>query len=201
MDEAARPARSRGLRRYLLLVVIVAAVVADDQATKRYVERNLRGRVVRVMPGFDLRYVRNPGAAWGLFADVRERVRRPFFAGVSVLAMAFILLTYSRAASEQRRLRVALALVCGGAAGNFIDRVSYGYVVDFIDWHVHLMGRPHHWPTFNVADAAITLGVLMIALELIPARAPAAARAPLAGGAPSAAAGAPLDGGEPPAAP
>jgi signal peptidase II len=187
MPEAA-PARPRGLRRYLLLILVVAAVVADDQATKQYVERHLRGHTVAVLPGFDVRYTRNPGAAWGLLANTREQVRRPFFIGVSLLAMLFILAIYRRTAEDQRRLRLALALVFGGAAGNFIDRTASGYVIDFVDWHAHVFGRAHHWPTFNVADAAITLGVVLIALELWPRRAAAPA-------------GAAAPGEEPPAAP
>jgi len=127
---------------------------------------------VSVMPGFDLRYARNPGAAWGLLSDVSERYRRPFFVGVSILAMAFIVFTYTRAGQEQRRLRLALALILGGAVGNFIDRMAYGYVVDFVDWHARMFGRVRHWPTFNIADAGITVGVLLLALDLFPRRAP-----------------------------
>jgi lipoprotein signal peptidase len=157
-------------RRVALLVAVSALVIVADQATKRVVEQSIRGRTVRVMPGFDLRYARNPGAAWGLLADVRERYRRPFFIGVSVLAMAFIVFTYSRASQEQRRLRLALALILGGAIGNFIDRMAYGYVVDFVDWHARLFGRVRHWPTFNIADAGITVGVLLLALDIFPRR-------------------------------
>lgn len=159
------------LRRLVLLVAVTAVVVVADQATKRIVERTVRGRTVHVMPGFDLRYARNPGAAWGLFANVSETYRRPFFVSVSILAMAFIVFTYTRAGLDQRRLRLALALVFGGAVGNFIDRLALGYVVDFVDWHARLFGRVRHWPTFNIADAGITVGVLLLALDLFPRRA------------------------------
>jgi signal peptidase II len=189
MDDAvASPSRARAARRHVLFALIVAAVVADDQILKRLVERDLAGRAVRVAPGFDLRYARNPGAAWGLMADVRESVRRPFFLSVSLLAMAFVFYTYTRADATQRRLRLALALVFGGAAGNFIDRIAYGYVIDFVDWHVRLSGRDRHWPTFNIADAAITIGVILLAVEMWPRRAAAPA-------------GADAPGGEPPVAP
>jgi signal peptidase II len=166
------PPQPRGtfLRRLALLVAVTAVVVAADQVTKRAVERSVRGHTVHVMPGFDLRYARNPGAAWGLLADVSETYRRPFFVGVSLLAMAFIVFTYTRAGVEQRRLRLALALILGGAVGNFIDRVAIGYVVDFVDWHARLFGRVRHWPTFNIADAGITIGVVLLALDLFPRR-------------------------------
>ncbi|MBI5481649.1 MAG: signal peptidase II [Deltaproteobacteria bacterium] len=174
MPDATAPTGTKAspfLRRLVLLLAVSALVILADQATKRAVERNIRGRTVRVMPGFDLRYARNPGAAWGLLADVGERYRRPFFVGVSILAMAFIVFTYARATAEQRRLRLALALILGGAIGNFIDRMAYGYVVDFVDWHARLFGRVRHWPTFNIADAGITVGVLLLALDLFPRRA------------------------------
>jgi lipoprotein signal peptidase len=170
--EASAPSRPQGtlLRRLVLLVAVTTFVVLADQATKRMVDRSLRGRTVHVAPGFDLRYARNPGAAWGLLANVGETYRRPFFVSVSILAMAFIVFTYTRAGLEQRRLRLALALILGGAIGNFIDRLAFGYVIDFVDWHARLFGRMRHWPTFNIADAGITVGVLLLALDLFPRR-------------------------------
>jgi signal peptidase II len=76
-------------------------------------------------------------------------------------------------------VRAALPLVLGGALGNLVDRLAHGYVIDFIDVHVSLLGREYHWPTFNVADAAITVGVALLALDLVPRRpAPAAAAVP-----------------------
>jgi len=173
MDDEA-PRGRRVLWQLLALVAVVLLTVAADQAAKRSVERHLRGRPpIEVLPGFDLRYARNPGAAWGLLADTREAFRRPFFVGVSIAAMAFVLVIFFRAADDQRRLRVALALILGGAAGNFLDRMLHGHVIDFVDWHVRLLGRVRHWPTFNIADAAITIGVLLIALEILPRRVPA----------------------------
>lgn len=120
---------------------------------------DLRRRAVVVVPGFwNHKYVENPGAAWGLLAGVDERIRVPFFHLVSLAAIAFILLFYRRLESDQRLLAVALALVLGGAVGNYIDRIARNYVIDFIDWH----WRSQHWPTFNVADAAISVGVVLM---------------------------------------
>jgi len=110
------------------------------------------------------RYVENPGAAWGIFGDMPEGVRRLFFLVVSLAAMGFIFVMYRRTPSEQRLARVALALVTAGALGNFVDRLLRGYVIDFIDWHWR--NQPGmRWPTFNVADVAITVGVSLMLLD------------------------------------
>ncbi|GEL69931.1 signal peptidase II [Myxococcus virescens] len=110
------------------------------------------------------RYVENPGAAWGIFGDMPEGVRRLFFLVVSLAAMGFIFVMYRRTPMEQRLARVALALVTAGALGNFVDRLLRGYVIDFIDWHWR--NQPGmRWPTFNVADVAITVGVSLLLLD------------------------------------
>ncbi|MFE8604676.1 signal peptidase II [Archangium violaceum] len=110
------------------------------------------------------RYVENPGAAWGLFGNLPESVRRPFFHLVSLVALGFIGFMYVRLTPDQRRVRWALALVAGGALGNFVDRLLRGYVIDFIDWHWR--NQPGmRWPTFNVADAAICVGVGLLLLD------------------------------------
>lgn len=113
-------------------------------------------RHVPVVDGFwSFRYIENPGAAWGLLSSADERVRVPFFIVISIGAMVLILGFFRKLEEHQRLLIFGLSLVFGGAIGNFIDRLHQSYVIDFIDWYV---GR-HHWPTFNVADAAITAGV------------------------------------------
>ena len=110
------------------------------------------------------RYVENPGAAWGLFGTLPESVRRPFFHLVSLVALGFILSMYLKLEADQRLVRWALALVAGGALGNFVDRLLRGYVIDFIDWHWR--NQPGmRWPTFNVADAAICVGVGLLLLD------------------------------------
>ncbi|QDE93919.1 signal peptidase II [Myxococcus xanthus] len=110
------------------------------------------------------RYVENPGAAWGIFGDLPEGARRLFFLVVSLAAMGFIFVMYRRTPMEQRLARVSLALVTGGALGNFVDRLLRGYVIDFIDWHWR--NQPGmRWPTFNVADVAISVGVSLMLLD------------------------------------
>lgn len=112
------------------------------------------------------KYVENPGAAWGLLASVDDRLRVPFFHLVSIVAIVFIGLFYRRLEAEQKLLAFALSLVLGGAVGNYIDRVARNYVIDFIDWHWR--NRPDlHWPTFNVADSGICVGVVLMLAETL----------------------------------
>lgn len=122
-----------------------------------------RAGSVAVLEDFwHFRYVENPGAAWGFLSTSAAAFRTPFFLVVSALAMVFIVAYFRKTAAEQGLLRFALALVFGGAIGNFLDRVRLGYVIDFIDWHWFDKAT---WPTFNVADAAISVGVIILLLE------------------------------------
>lgn len=106
-------------------------------------------------------YAENPGAAWSFLANASESVRVPFFLAVSVLAIVLIVWYFFRLEPGQRMLMVALALVLGGAVGNFIDRARLTYVIDFIVWYI----GSYRWPTFNVADSAISVGVGLIFLD------------------------------------
>jgi signal peptidase II len=120
-----------------------------------------------VLDVWEYRYVENPGAAWGFLSQTKSRLRTPFFIVVTVVAMAFILIYFYSTSLHQTLLRTALALVFGGAIGNFIDRVRLGYVIDFIHWHWR---NSFSWPTFNIADSAITVGVVFMALDLFLSR-------------------------------
>jgi signal peptidase II len=150
----------KGRAPYLL---IVAAVVALDQLTKHAVQRAIGFHESRsVIDGFlSLTHGRNPGIAFGVLSGGGL----PFQAvALTVLGlMAVVALSaYALRVSTTERLRLtALSLVIGGAAGNLIDRVRYGSVVDFI----HVYWGPHQWPDFNVADSAISVGVALLVLE------------------------------------
>jgi len=124
-------------------------------------------------PMWRMRYAENPGAAWGLFRGLSEDARARFFGAITLAAAGFILFYFRKATPGQRFLQVALALVLTGAIGNFIDRLARGYVVDFVDWH--WWNRPDlYWPTFNVADSLIVVGVAMLLLHPAPKKDPAA---------------------------
>ena len=146
---------------------------------KDLLERGLADPVpVTVAPFWQHRYTQNRGAAWGVLAGAGEKFRVPFFYLVSIVAVIFIFSYYRKLSNGQRYLQVALALVLGGALGNALDRLLRGYVIDFIDWHwfdPQWMRPSLHWPTFNVADSGITVGLALLFLEMLLVKKPAAA--------------------------
>ncbi|HOX43496.1 MAG TPA: signal peptidase II [Myxococcota bacterium] len=184
--------------KYLILAITVPAVVLADQATKIAAKIGLQPLVSAPDPGerfltvidgfFRLKYAENAGAAWGLGNAWSPAVRIPFFIVVTLLAIGLILYFVRRMEEDKRLLPVAFALVLAGAVGNLIDRIYQGRVVDFIDWYVRfdspldlglttLSAGEHHWPTFNIADIGISVGVALLFLELLFAKKPAQAGA------------------------
>ncbi len=151
---------------YVFLAVVSIGSLGLDIVTKAWAATRLESYpgMVEVVPKY-LTFVlaKNRGGAWGLLQTTSENVRRPFFLLVSVAAIAFIMTLYRRLQPRQRALKWGLPLVLGGALGNVFDRVRYGHVIDFID--VHYKER-YHWPTFNVADVAICVGVGLMALDM-----------------------------------
>lgn len=141
----------------------------EERARERFIRRHRQD--ITVIDGFfDFRYVENCASAFGLMGRVPESFRFPFFIVVSLLAAAFIPYLYRKTPAEQRLMLWALPFVLGGAVGNLIDRVVYRYVIDFIEWYVTIGGVERHWPTFNVADAAIVVGIGLMILQMIPRR-------------------------------
>lgn len=155
--------------RWRLLAVVTLVSVVLDQATKWWAIKSLRPIGIKtVIRGyFDLRYSLNTGAAWSFLADADPTFRRWFFLGATLLAMGLIGTMYHRARMDQRAFRWALALLFSGAIGNFIDRVRAGHVVDFISLHLR---DKFQWATFNVADIAITVGLLLLAFDMLKTR-------------------------------
>jgi signal peptidase II len=145
--------------------VLIAAIVLLDQLTKYLIVRRLDlHESVVVIPGFvDFTHVRNTGAAFGLLNSV-DFPGKPVVIAMVALVALLVMATYSAQLPAAHRLaRTGLALVLGGAAGNLIDRVRQGDVVDYVDAY---WGGWHFW-AFNVADAAITIGVILIVLDLL----------------------------------
>jgi len=145
--------------------IIALAIALLDQISKFYVQGTLRlGQVVPVIPSFfNLTHVLNPGAAFGFLSGAPAAIRHPLFTAISIFAVLFII--YYRARHRQMRLlpSVGLAGILGGAVGNLIDRLRLGMVVDFLDFYY----GAYHWPAFNVADSAITIGVALMVLEIL----------------------------------
>jgi signal peptidase II len=147
------------LRQALLVAILVVVV---DQVTKAIVERTMAlYETIPLLPIFSLTYVRNTGAAFGMLSGAPAGLRLPLFLLVTLVAV-WALFSYLRAAPAHRRALVwALGGILGGAVGNFICRIRYGEVVDF--FHLHWGGWS--WPMFNVADSAISIGVVIVLLE------------------------------------
>jgi signal peptidase II len=114
-----------------------------------------------------LNYVRNQGAAWGAMSTVADKFRIPFFYAVTVLAIVVIGLYFRSTPIHHKTARFALILVLSGAFGNFIDRVRLGYVIDWIDVRWNLLGWTYHFPNFNLADSAITMGVTLLLVDAV----------------------------------
>ncbi|PYN13289.1 MAG: signal peptidase II [Candidatus Rokuibacteriota bacterium] len=161
----------RAERRLVLVIAVIAVVVVVlDQLTKLVVlDRLAPGAPVTVVPGLvALTLVMNPGLAFGLLAGVPPGWRW-IVVPLSLLALLVLLRVALRILPTGGwRERSAIGLVFGGAVGNLIDRARFGAVVDFVDVHF----RGYHWPAFNVADSAITIGVAMLALAALADRSP-----------------------------
>jgi signal peptidase II len=161
---------------YVFLAVVSAVSLVADLATKTWAERALQTANETPTPKtvvkglFTFLLAKNRGGAWGVLQNAPENVRKPFFVVVSVFAILFIVSLYRRLHPSQHALRWGLPLVLGGALGNLVDRIRYGFVIDFIDFQVTWKGASHHWPTFNVADIAICVGVALMAVDMLSPR-------------------------------
>lgn len=149
----------------LAFAISILIVFPLDQATKHWINANLAyAERIEVIPGiFDITHVRNTGGAFSFFDDGPYEQRMIFFVGTTLLAVVLLLVFYSKLRSNEVLSATALGVVLGGALGNLTDRLRFGEVVDFLD--VHLYGG-YTWPTFNVADSAIVMGVTLLVLEI-----------------------------------
>ena len=144
---------------------IAAAIVVMDQATKALVKTGLPLHdSVTVIPGFfDLTHVRNTGAAFGMLNNLEFAYKPAVMVVVALVALGAVASYALTLPQTQRIARYGLALILGGAAGNLIDRATLGYVVDFVD----VYWRGVHFWAFNVADSAITVGVVLMLLDVL----------------------------------
>ncbi len=143
-----------------LLASLTGVVVAVDQVTKLYIMQTMRlHESITVIPDFfSFTYIRNPGAAFGLLAGSSNTFRMVFFGLTSIFALGLLGTILLRMPAHDRMGRLSVAAILGGAIGNLIDRMRYGEVIDFLDVYI----EQYHWPAFNVADSAITVGVILL---------------------------------------
>lgn len=151
------------LARYGLLGLISLAVVVLDQATKVWIMQSMRlHESIPVIPNlFSITYIRNPGAAFGLLASSSSGFRFVFFGLTSLFALGLLGTILLRLPQHDWMGQLSIAGILGGAIGNLLDRLRYGEVIDFLDFYLDA----YHWPAFNVADSAITVGVLFLILH------------------------------------
>jgi len=143
--------------RWLLLAILVIVL---DQYSKWLVQQHFElYQTLRLTAWFNLTLAYNTGAAFSFLNDAGGWQRWLFV--VLAVVISGVLLVWLRRAQQLRQQALALALVIGGAIGNVIDRVRLGYVIDFIDWHY----RDWHWPVFNIADSAISVGVVLLIVD------------------------------------
>jgi len=151
-----------------LFIFGAIAVIVLDQITKAAItEKLFMYGSYKVIDGFfSLVYVMNPGAAFGFLAGAPEIFRYLFFISVTVLAILLIIYYILKSKSQDVLMVISLTLIFGGAVGNLIDRIRFGAVVDFLDFYIGTW----HWPAFNVADSAISIGAVLMISEMLVSR-------------------------------
>lgn len=160
MSDATAGQKQRG---QLVWLWLSSLIVVLDQLTKNLASANLEyARPLELLPVFDLTLLHNYGAAWSFLADAGGW-QRWFFALLATVMSVVLVVWLKRLKSHETWLAIALALVLGGALGNLYDRVVLGYVVDFISVHY----QRHYFPAFNLADAGITIGAIMLIIDTL----------------------------------
>jgi signal peptidase II len=154
--------------KFKIVLGWLAVILISDQASKLIVDRTmpLHHSIPVIDDLFNLTYIRNTGAAFGIFAGSAEVFRRPFLIVVSIVASGFIVTLLRRLPERETGLITALTFILGGAIGNLIDRLIHGEVIDFLDF----FWSGYHWPAFNIADSFITVGVAITVFYLIRAK-------------------------------
>jgi signal peptidase II len=151
--------------KYVRFGMVSGSILLLDQVTKALVLHYMPlYKSIAVIPGFfSLTHVRNPGGAFGFMAQSDSPLRHWFFLVAATLALGMILYFYHQTPANRPFFGFGLALIFGGAVGNLIDRLRFGNVVDFLDVYV----GAYHWPTFNVADSAVTVGVAIFLYHIL----------------------------------
>jgi len=151
--------------KYIKLALIAGIIIILDQITKYIILDSMPlYQSIKVIPGlFSITHIHNPGGAFGLFANQSPIIRKIVFLFMSSAAVCFVLWFYHNTPKSHPWLAGGLALIFGGAIGNLIDRFRFGKVIDFLDFYLGTA----HWPAFNVADSAISVGVTIFVIHLV----------------------------------
>ncbi len=151
--------------KYLFLFIISNALILIDQYTKFMVSLHIPlNYSINVVAGFfNLTHIRNSGVAFGIFSEQNSELKPYLLIFVSIIAIIAILVIFHQRDREKKMVQTGLVLVFSGAIGNLIDRVLHKEVIDFID----IFFENQHWPAFNIADACITIGVVLLAADML----------------------------------
>lgn len=156
--------RSEILRNWMILA---AMIVIADQITKHIATLELKMyKAVAVMPMFNFTLMHNEGAAFSFLSDAGGW-QRWFFTAISLVVSVLLVFWIKKLKPEEKFQAIAFSLILGGAIGNLIDRVRFGYVVDFIEIYWNSNGHQYSWPAFNIADSAITIGVIILIVDTV----------------------------------
>ncbi len=149
----------------IYLFAVGGMIILLDQVTKLLILHFLPLFSAReIIPGFfNLVHVRNTGAAFSILAGASSVWRQGLFVGLTIVVVGILLFAYGKLRPDDRWTRTAYALITGGALGNLVDRLRLGEVVDFLDCYV----GAYHWPAFNLADSAISVGALMLVISVL----------------------------------
>ncbi len=148
--------------KYNILLTVTALVLILDQASKLYIVRTMElySSISVIRDFFTITYIRNKGAAFSFLAG--SDYRRPILILVSLIAICAIMVFFRKLRPDQKFTAFSLSLIFAGALGNLIDRVRLGEVIDFLSVHWH----EHYWPAFNIADSAMCVGVVLLAIDM-----------------------------------
>ena len=152
------------MRKKFYLITLL--ILVFDHLTKWIVKARLGPDLsVEIIPGYlRLSYWENSGVAFGLFNEVTSSWKPYILAAMAIVAVIVIVIYGMRMPTNRKLLQLSLAVMIGGILGNFVDRLIRGYVVDFIDFHIH---NSFYWPTFNIADSAITIGIALLLIDTL----------------------------------
>lgn len=156
--------------RKALNYVIIIGLLGIDQLTKALISQNIALHSSRsVIPGFfNLTHIRNSGAIFGFFSQSDNQILYIFLTLISLAALGLVIYYFFKTPGKDRLMKISLAVILAGALGNLVDRVFRGYVIDFLDFYV----KGWHWPSFNVADASISVGAFFLIFILLFKRRP-----------------------------